>query len=51
MSKVNLDDIYESKVLSENINLSPKDTNYNIDEIIKKNWPTKLRENASKKVM
>ena len=42
MSKVNLDDIYESKVLSENINLSPKDTNYNIDEIIKKKLADKV---------
>lgn len=42
MTRVNPDDIYESKVLEENINLTPKDTNYNIDEIIKKKLADKV---------
>ena len=42
MNKVNPDDIYQSKILEENINLAPRDTNYNINEIIKKKLSDKV---------
>jgi hypothetical protein len=35
-------DIYQSLALTENINLTPADTNYNIDEILKKKLALKV---------